>query len=50
MELPQVKTIEEIVKRINCNDRTKKIEIAKEINELSKILIELYRSEKCQQQ
>lgn len=50
MELPQVEIIQKIAKKIKSDNNEDKIEIAKEINELAKTIIDLYRSEKCQTQ
>ena len=43
MELDVVEHVEKIASKIKVNDRKKRLEIAKEVNELAKILIEWHR-------
>ena len=48
MELDAVEHVEKNASKIKASDRKKRLEIAKEVNELAKILIEWYgvRNEK----
>ena len=43
MELDVVEHVEKIASKIKVSDKKKRLEIAKEVNELAKILIEWYR-------
>ena len=46
MEPSEVRNIKEIAKTIRIKDEKRKLEIAKELNELAKIIIELNHSKK----
>ena len=43
MELDVVEHVEIIAAKIKVNDKSKRLEIAKEVNELAKLLIEWHR-------
>lgn len=45
MELETLKNIEKIASKIKIKNRTRRLEMAKQINELAKIIIEIRRSE-----
>ena len=47
MELETHKVIEKIASKIKCRDVAKRLAMAKEINELAKLIIELKEQEKC---
>jgi hypothetical protein len=50
MELETHQAIEKIAQKIKCKDVVKRLAIAKEINELAKLIIEMKKERKCQKQ